>query len=114
MKKTRLQKSHATVPLSAQNTSAAPPPLQTAVDTEQIRNLQECETYGIHVSGTKMIHHMNTSLNANAWFWHQLTLHILYIEQSTLFFSLPTEVIPLILFNLLNILIFPKMYKENT
>ena len=28
-------------------------PLQTAVDTEQIRNLQECETYSIHVSGTK-------------------------------------------------------------
>ena len=29
------------------------PPLQTVVDTEQIRNLQECEMYGIHVSGTK-------------------------------------------------------------
>ena len=28
-------------------------PFQTVVDTEQIRNLQKCETYGIHVSGTK-------------------------------------------------------------
>ena len=32
------------------------PPLQTAVDTEQIRNLEECETYDIHVSGTKHLH----------------------------------------------------------
>ena len=31
------------------------PPLQTAVDTEQIRNLQDCETYGIHVSVTKIV-----------------------------------------------------------
>ena len=30
-------------------------PLPTAVDTEQIRNLQECEMYGIHVSGTKSL-----------------------------------------------------------
>ena len=28
-------------------------PLQTAVDTEQFRKLQESERYGIHVSGTK-------------------------------------------------------------
>ena len=28
-------------------------PLQTAFDTEQIRNLQECETYGIHISSKK-------------------------------------------------------------
>jgi len=30
------------------------PPLQTAVDTEQFRNVQESERYGIHVSGTKI------------------------------------------------------------
>ena len=28
-------------------------PLQTAVDTEQIRNVQDSERYAIHVSGTK-------------------------------------------------------------
>ena len=28
-------------------------PLQTAVDTEQVRNVQDAETYGIQVSGTK-------------------------------------------------------------
>ena len=31
------------------------PPLQTAVDTEQFRNVQESERYSIHVSGTKSI-----------------------------------------------------------
>ena len=30
------------------------PPLQSAVDTEQIRNLQDSERYAIHVSGTKI------------------------------------------------------------
>ena len=30
------------------------PPLQTAVDTEQIRNVQDSERYAIHVSGTKI------------------------------------------------------------
>ena len=29
------------------------PPLQTAVDTEQFRNIQESVRYGMHVSGTK-------------------------------------------------------------
>ena len=33
--------------------SLPPPPLQTAVDTEQFRNVQETARYGIHVSGTK-------------------------------------------------------------
>jgi len=30
------------------------PPLQTVVDTEQVRNLQDSETYNIHVSDTKI------------------------------------------------------------
>ena len=30
------------------------PPLQTAVDTEQLRNIQESERYGTHLSGTKI------------------------------------------------------------
>ena len=31
-------------------------PLQTAVDTEQIRNVQDSERYATHVSGTKNMH----------------------------------------------------------
>ena len=31
------------------------PPLQTAVDTEQIRNVQDSESYAIQVSGTNKI-----------------------------------------------------------
>ena len=31
------------------------PPLLTAIDTEQFRNVQESERYGIHVSGTKTL-----------------------------------------------------------
>ena len=31
------------------------PPLQTAVDTEKFRKLQESERYSIHVSGTKIV-----------------------------------------------------------
>ena len=31
------------------------PPPQTAIDTEQFRNVQESERYGIHVSGTKIL-----------------------------------------------------------
>ena len=34
---------------------AQSPPLQTAVDTEQIRNVQDSERYAIHISGTKII-----------------------------------------------------------
>ena len=30
------------------------PPLQTAVDTEQIRNVQDSERYAIHISSTKI------------------------------------------------------------
>ena len=35
---------------------AQSPLLQTAVDTEQFRNVQESERYGIHVSGIKNKH----------------------------------------------------------
>ena len=39
------------------------PPLQTAVDTEQVRNVQDSEMYSIHVSGTKKVHLTRIDLN---------------------------------------------------
>ena len=35
------------------DTVSLPPPLQTAIDTEQFRNVQDSERYAIHVSGPK-------------------------------------------------------------
>ena len=47
------------------------PSLQTPVDTEQIRNLQDCETYGVHVSNSKknntnhLLKHTNRYIDAH-------------------------------------------------
>jgi len=47
------------------------PPLQTAVDTEQVRNVQDSEMY---VSGTKIMYFMDPIG------WHQLQLNLCYIH----------------------------------
>jgi len=43
------------------------PPLQTAVDTEQIRNVQDSERYAIHVFGTKRFLLHASALLSSLW-----------------------------------------------